>query len=52
MLHTVLLTFRSFHGTDEENLFNILKRPFSLNNHVLLFVEPLCLIDLSDVLTL
>ena len=29
MLHTVLLTFRSFHGTDEENLFNI-KDPFLL----------------------
>ena len=51
MLRTVFLTFRSFHGSDEESLFNI-KDPFLFSNHVLLFLEPLCLIDLSDVLTL
>ena len=51
MLHTVFLAFRSFHGTDEENLFNI-KDPFLLVNHVLLFLEPLCVIDLIVVLTL
>ena len=45
MVHTVFLPFRSIHGADEENL-----RPFFLSDHVLLFLGPLCLINLSDVL--
>ena len=51
MVHTVFLPFRSSHGTDEENLF-IIKDPLFLilNNNVLLFLELLCLINLSDVL--
>ena len=41
----------SYLGTDEENLYNI-KDLFFLSDNVLLFLEPLCLINLSDVLTL